>query len=218
MSTTTQRCAPSGHGGFLRWRRVPWPALVLGFGAAVAAAEPGPDADPQTGLVSWRVREGALSVQLTQLLPDQTRAFFQGRGFTVGSADAIATACVLQAIVSNAAEGERSPEVAIDLERWRIDAGEEPVALAVESSWQPRWGAAGESQAARVAFRWALFPTRQTFKPGDHGWGMIAFGLAPGKNFDLTLVWQEDGVDRTAAITAVQCAPDRSIEPTENSR
>ncbi len=197
-------------------RITPWRALATMLANVTltgATAGPVPEADPQTGLLSWRLHEGALSLELNQLLPDQTRAFFQGRGFPAASADELARGCVFQAIVSNAAGADAAPAVAIDLRRWRIDAGQGPVPLPVESTWQPRWASAGVPPPARVAFRWALLPTEQTFGPGDHAWGMLPLGPAPGTTVDVTVVWNEDGIERSARIPAVQCSPDRTIEP-----
>jgi hypothetical protein len=191
-------------------------AALAGAGlSGASAAEPSPRIDPDTRLATWTLRDGALSVDLVQRLPDQTRAFFQGRGFSAATADEFARACVFQAILANGASGGSGPVVSIDLRRWRVDAGQGPGPLPVEAGWQPRWEAAGVSQAARIAFRWALFPTEQVFMPGDHGWGMIPFGPAPGTPFDLTMVWSEDGVSRTARLPAIHCTPDRSISPTE---
>jgi hypothetical protein len=177
----------------------------------VATAGPGPEADPRTGLLTWRLQEGALSLELNQLLPDQTRAFFQGRGFPAPSADELARACVFQVIASN--PGGVAAAASIDLRRWRIDAGHGPTPLPVESTWQPRWATSGVPRSARVAFRWALLPTEQTFHPGDQAWGMLPLGPAPGTTVDLTVVWDEDGTERTARLPAVQCSPDRTVEP-----
>ena len=190
-----------------------WATVTLAASDSGAAADPSPRTDPDTGLVTWTLRDGAISLELIQRLPDQTRAFFQGRGFPAASADEFARACVFQAIVGNAFGGDQVPVVAIDLRHWRVDAGQGPIPLPVEAGWQPRWAAAGVSQAAQIAFRWALFPTVQTFMTGDHGWGMIPFGLAPGTLFDLTVVWSEDGLERTAQLLAIQCTADRSIPP-----
>jgi hypothetical protein len=195
------------------------PALALLLNAAglpgLAAVDASPRIDPDTGLATWTLHDGALSVELVQRLPDQTRAFFMGRGFPTLSADAFARACVFQAIIANAAVGAQGPAVEIDLRRWRIDSGQGPAPLPVEALWQPRWEASGLSQGARIAFRWALFPTEQTFMPGDHGWGMIPFGPAPDTRFDLSLVWSEDGVEHTARLNSIHCTPDRSIPPAE---
>ena len=46
--------------------------------------------DTETGLLSWRWSDQGVSIGLTQLLPDQTRAFFLGRGFPWAQADRIA--------------------------------------------------------------------------------------------------------------------------------
>jgi hypothetical protein len=197
------------------------PALAATLAAAGlpegAAADLPVRIDPDTGLASWTLQNGAISIELIQRLPDQTRAFFEGRGFPAASADEFARACVFQAIIANVAAGGQGPMIALDLRRWRIDSGQGARPLPVEASWQPRWEAAGLSQGARIAFRWALFPTEQIFMPGDHGWGMIPFGPAPDTRVDLSVVWSEDGVEHIARLPAIHCTPDRSISPTETT-
>jgi hypothetical protein len=56
-------------------------ALAASGLAGSLAAEPSPRIDPDTGLASWTLRDGAIAIELIQRLPDQTRAVFQGRGF-----------------------------------------------------------------------------------------------------------------------------------------
>ena len=65
-------------------------AVLLGGVAPLGTAGVSRDLDPDTGLARWQFREGALDLQLVQRLPDQTRAFFMGRGFDADSADMIA--------------------------------------------------------------------------------------------------------------------------------
>ena len=38
--------------------------------------------DENTGLKSWKLIQAGLELQLVQRSPDQTRGFYQGRGFT----------------------------------------------------------------------------------------------------------------------------------------
>ncbi len=155
----------------------------------------------------WGFRQGGFSLQLIQRTPDQTRAFFQARGFSLAASDQIAEACVLQAILRN--EGER--ELTVDLRRWRVlqDGREKPIPVA--SSWRPRWEKLRESPAAQIAFRWALFPTQQRFFPGDQAWGMIPFGPAPDRVFDLLLTWKEDQIPRQGRISGIRCPADPVI-------
>jgi len=55
------------------------------------------------------------------------------------------------------------------------------------------WSINEVNKAARIAFRWATFPTEQTFDAGgDYNWGMISIGLTPGDKFDLKVNWTED--------------------------
>lgn len=183
-------------------------ALLALLPAVAAAGAVERERDPETGLVSWHWQGEALSLELVQRLPDQSRAFFLGRGFGSDNADAIAVACVFQTILRNQAPEGDGPTVAVDLDDWRVvrDGGTRPLRL--EKTWEGRWEQTGASQAARIAFRWSLFPTQQEFEPGDYNWGMIPFGPAPGERFDLRFRWREDGESRRGVIEGLRCAPD----------
>jgi hypothetical protein len=180
--------------------------LVLLPGLVQAGVSRG--VDPQTGLKFWKLQQQGLSLELRQRLPDQTRAFFQARGFARAIADRIATACVLQTIGGHHAPDGPAP-VHIDLAEWRVITpdGERPPKL--KSRWDAEWAPGQVSRAARIAFRWATFPTVQTFSAGgDYGWGMISFDLPPGSHFDLRLRWRQGGQAREARIDDIECPAD----------
>lgn len=87
------------------------PLLVSPISAQVSTGR-----DPETGLRSWTWARDGVSVQLLQLLPDQTRAFFLGRGFSGPEADRISRSCVFQTIFRN--DGARP--VVYDLGEWSL--------------------------------------------------------------------------------------------------
>jgi hypothetical protein len=159
-----------------------------------------------TGRLTWEWREAGVSLQLLQLLPDQTRAFYQGRGFSNAQADSIANACMFQTIFRN--QGQEP--INYDLDDWRITHQDKSSALLTRERWRDRWRDKDVSQAARIAMQWALLPTRQRFEPGDYNWGMTSFGLPPGTAFDLNLVIRLNDEVMTAGISDIICAADLS--------
>ena len=166
--------------------------------------------DEQAALASWKIDDGNFELELTQLLPDQTRAFFLARGFSKQIANTIATGCIMQIIGRNSAEqGASDSVIDVDLKQWRMlhEGSEGPIKL--KEQWDSEWPADKVSDTARLAFRWATFPTQQNFAPGDYGWGMTSFGLAPGERFDLRVVWTVAGVEKDAWIRGIQCAEER---------
>ena len=165
--------------------------------------------DEQTGLLSWRMQEGDFELKVTQLLPDQTRAFFLARGFSKETANTIATGCIMQTIGSNSADKDAHGAVDVDLKRWRMLHNGSEGPIKPKEQWDSEWPAGKVSDAARLAFRWATFPTQQDFAPGDYGWGMTSFGLLPGSYFDLKVVWSAGGVQKEAWIRGIQCAEER---------
>ena len=181
-------------------------ALSFVGGAAIADVEH--DRDPTTGLETWQSQGKGVSFSFTQLLPDQSRAYFQGRGFQPANAELVAVACVFQTVIRNRADAVAP--VDLDLSGWRVirmQGNTRPPRL--EADWQREWERRQVAGPARTAFRWSLFPTRQSFQPGDWNMGMVTFNLPPGERFDLELTWRQDGKPRRLVFNALRCAPDQ---------
>jgi len=179
---------------------------------AIAQAEVTRSTDAETGLKSWALNNDAFGLELIQRLPDQTRGFFQGRGFSRQVADQIATECVLQTIGKNnssASTGKKS--IQYNLQDWKVSVGGHLQGIKLKEQWEREWGDDPQiSNAARIAFRWATFPTQQEFEPGgDFNWGMISFGLPPGTEFDLKVRWTQNGKAQSHWIKHIECPADR---------
>ncbi len=171
-----------------------------------ASAEVITSLEEQTGLSAWEWREAGVSVQLVQRLPDQTRAFFQARGFASKDADIIGRACVFQTIFRN--DGKQP--LSYNLENWHVNYRGKRHALFTRERWDETWQQSEVSQAARIALHWSFLPTYQHFESGDYNWGMISFGLPPGEDFDLTLLITLNGNPVTRTIPGIVCAADQS--------
>lgn len=158
--------------------------------------------DPTTGAETWEHRDQGVRIKLTQILPDQLNGFYQGRGFDPKSAQLIADACVFQTELHNE-QGTASIE--FDLADWRtlLPSGEQ--GLKLKRHWQKQWAARGISADARLAFQWALFPTTQTFKPGDWNMGMTVYALPAATQFDLRVIWQSENKVRSTVIKGMRC-------------
>ncbi|WP_051302668.1 hypothetical protein [Sedimenticola selenatireducens] len=183
---------------------------ALGVALLSAAAQAGVEHthDPETGLEAWILRAEGASFTFNQRLPDQTRAYFQGRGFRSGEVEAVALACVFQVTVRN----DTDVPIDLDLSDWRvIPARGSHRPLRLEADWQQEWQRLQVAQPARVAFRWSLFPTRQSFQPGDWNMGMVTFDLEPGTLFDLEIDWHQDKTARHLRFQGMRCAPDRQL-------
>ncbi len=160
--------------------------------------------NPGNGLQGWHFSDGDIEIELVQRLPDQTRAFFQGRGFSAEASDVIGRSCVFQAILRN--DGVRP--VAFDLETWEVLFDGQSRPLLTRERWQERWADSEVGKAARIALNWSLLPTRQRFEPGDYNWGMISFGLPPGRKFDLLLKVVIDSEEIDGSLFSVVCTQD----------
>ena len=160
----------------------------------------------ETGLDTWEWRKAGISIQFIQRLPDQTRAFFQARGFSSADSDRIANTCVFQIIFRN--DGEQS--LTYNLNEWKVIVQNSPYPILTREHWDTVWQQSEASQAAIIAFRWALLPTRQQFEPGDYNWGMTSFGAPSGETFDLDLVLLHNDELITSTVTDLICAIDQA--------
>ncbi len=158
--------------------------------------------NPAEGVRTWRWAGDGVSLRLTQILPDQVRGFYQARGFTAADAESIAQVCVFQTVMRN----ESVPGlVEIDLKHWWIALDGGKVGLKIEKQWQTEWERRRVSPPARLAFRWALFPTVQAFAAGDWNMGMTTFALPPSTVFDLHFNWRVGAQEYESVVRGVAC-------------
>ena len=185
--------------------------ILLVMQHAAAAINTGTDAE--AGLPYWELVEHGISIRLVQRLPDQTRGFFQARGFPVSDSEVIAQSCVFQTVFKNLSPATEPVKIEYNLREWVVHAAGTKRTLKTREDWKKIWAGRRAPPAAQLAFEWALLPTRQTYGPGDYNWGMSIYGLAPGTQFDLDVVWQQNGERRTARLNGVRCAPDIHPQP-----
>lgn len=181
-------------------------ALLLAVMSAWGAdgrAETRHATDAETGAGTWETRAHGVHLQLTQILPDQARAFYLNRGFPADAAERFATACVFMTVLRN----DGAPgEVAFRLADWRVVAGgKEKQPLQVDE-WMAVWRSLGLAEPARIAFRWAQFPPEQEYAPGEWNQGMLSTGLAPDARFDLVARWSVAGGTYEGKLENVRCA------------
>lgn len=195
-------------------RTARWPLGMLGvslcYWLSVAQAEVITGTDAEIGLPFWELREPGMSLRLVQRVPDQTRAFFMARGFSRDDVERVADNCVFQTIFKNVAQDASAGALEYDLREWVVSRAGKTGRMQTREYWAAEWSARGIVKPARIAFEWALYPTRQIYNPGDYNWGMSVFGLSPGSRFDLTVVWKQFGKRHTARIEGILCAADAS--------
>lgn len=183
---------------------------MTGALAALGLAAIAHTVEPQSGLESWSWKGSGIDITLNQRLPDQTRAYFLGRGFSAAQAEEIAAACVFQAIIRNQSA---TAQLSLNLAEWRVTAGDSAKPVRLEAEWQTRWQQQEVDTAARVAFRWSLFPATQQFEPGDWNMGMVTMGLPHDTRFALALRWQSGKEAHEFRFPELRCAPDRHLAP-----
>lgn len=175
------------------------------------AAHAGTDfsVDAETGLASWQTETDGIQVRLTQISPDQARAFYQARGFSAADAERYASECVFMTVVRNIGD----TPIRHRLADWRyVSAGQPPRAIRSKAEWERLWKQQGVAESARIAFTWAQFPTAQTFEPGDWNQGMTTYSVTRGAQFDLHFAWHTlkginaGGKLHSGTLEQVRCA------------
>ncbi len=176
--------------------------LLAAWPLAIHAAEP--VIDPDTGLATWQTETRGIQVRLTQISPDQARAFYQARGFSADAAERYAAECVFMTVVRNVGE----LPVQHRLADWRYVHAGKTRPIRSRAEWARLWKKLGVDEAARIAFTWAQFPAVQTFEAGDWNQGMTTYHLQRGARFDLRFVWRAGGRTFSGTLEEVRCADD----------
>lgn len=168
--------------------------------------------DPVTGLKYWQWDNNGFLLRLTQRLPDQTRAYFEARGFDKASAEIAATSCIFQTMIKNTGT-DPSDIVSSTISDWEVISGKSNTRLLHREYWRNLWLERNQTEAARVAFEWSLLPESVEYDINDYNWGMSSYGLPPGSQFDLVFTWNRDGKTFEGRIDNVLCADDIHPEP-----
>lgn len=193
-------------------QRVALAAVMLSLAVpAIAVINTGTDAEAE--LPYWEVVDQGVSIRLVQRLPDQTRGFYQARGFSIADSELIAQSCMFQTVIKNVTPPSDPAVIEYNMEEWIVHAVGAQRRMKTREDWKKEWIARGAPKAAQLAFEWGLIPTRQTYRPGDYNWGLSVYNLPPGTPFDLDIVWYQNGERRSALLKGVVCAPDIHVSP-----
>jgi len=168
--------------------------------------------DPATGLKSWLWDNDGFYLELTQRLPDQTRGYFESRGFDLASTEIAGTSCIFQTMIKNSGT-DSSKVITADLNEWQVISGNGNKQMWLREYWQKLWLDRGQSESARIAFEWSLLPTKVEYEVNDYNWGMSSYGLPPGSQFDLVFSWYNNGERFSGRINDVVCPDDIHPEP-----
>ena len=173
-----------------------------------------------TGLATWETATNNVHLRLTQISPEQARAFMQARGLDEKSVNEFARTCVYMMVLRN----DSKLPIKYCMAEWRytphIDTGRytpqmnaaryipnlgTPQLMLGKHDWQARWQPRKLAKSVKLAFDWSQFPFEQTFSPGDWNQGMTTFELPAGSRFDLLYRWWQDGKLYQGTLRDVQC-------------
>ncbi len=165
-----------------------------------------PSLDSETGLSTWQTETDGIQIRLTQISPDQARAFYRARGFSAEAAERYAAECVFMTVVRNVGDAPIRHRLA----DWRYARAGQSLPIRSKTEWERLWKKLGVNESARIAFNWAQFPATQTFEPGDWNQGMTTYHVPRGERFSLRFVWRANGKTFSGTLEEVQCAAETS--------
>jgi hypothetical protein len=172
------------------------------------------ETEPESAqLPFWELQTESMTFRLVQRLPDQTRAYFSGRGFSKEDVEYIASYCVFQTIFTNTASADSQHLIQYDASDWQVMYKNKQQSLVLRENWRPVWQQRKAKKPQRIAFEWSLLPTVQQYQPADYNWGMTTYKLPHGATFDLKIFWTLNGKKHNATIDKLQCAQDIYIPP-----
>ena len=160
--------------------------------------------DATTGITSWEINTQGVSFSLTQILPEQVKAFYVNRGFTLAQTELFASSCVYMTIMRN----DSAPgTIHFVKSNWSVIANKKSHPLLSVDTWMRKLKDNKVKKSALLAFRWAQFPPEQEFEVGgDWNQGMYSVGLPPGSLFDVIVRWDINGKAYQTTLQGVQCA------------
>jgi len=183
--------------------------LLAGLSLAVpAGAGVRHTVNDSNGLRGWDFTDGDIQIELIQRLPDQTRALFMNHAFSREVIEQLALSCMFQTIIRNTGRSGSGQPVAVDLSQWRLHHDGKTGPVLLKEPLLASWSDADASTDAKLVVRWGMFPTEQEFQPSDYNWGLTAYGIPPGTEFNLEVSWTEGGTAHAATIEGIVCAPD----------
>ena len=182
-------------------------ALVIGLALSFSCfAEPAQNkhVDPATGITSWEINSQGVNFSLTQILPEQAKAFYVNRGFTLKQTESFASSCVYMTIMRN----DTAPgTIHFAKSNWSIISNNKSYPPVSVATWLKKLKDNNVNKTALIAFRWAQFPPEQEFEVGgDWNQGMLSIGLPANNVFDLIVRWDINGKEYNATLKGVQCA------------
>jgi hypothetical protein len=180
--------------------------ILIPCSSVFASATIDVSSDKETTLKSWKIKQNEMQLELIQRTPDQTKSFYIARGFTPKIANDIANGCIFQTIMQNTGTDKTAKTIDVSLKDWEIRHKDSIQPIKLKEDWDREWPENSITAAARLAFRWATFPTEQRFEPaGDYNWGMTSFGLPPGSTFDLHIIWNNANEQQDIWINNMEC-------------
>ncbi len=110
--------------------------------------------DEATGIKTWKTHVHGVGFSVTQILPDQARAFYVNRGFSLKQIENYSTSCIFMAVLRNdSADGT----IHYISNQWQVYTDSKLHKLVTVDEWVNRLSQEKAKKSALIAFRWAQF-------------------------------------------------------------
>jgi len=180
--------------------------ILIGLQPVICLAETAQhqSINADTGAVTWETHANGVTFSLTQILPNQARAFYVNRGFTLQQIEPFATSCIYMTVLRN---DKAADIIHFTLQDWSIVTDGHSQPPINTDTWVKQLKKNGATNPALIAFHWAQFPSEQSYEPGgDWNQGMMTTGLPAGNIFDVIARWDMNNKQFKGVLHNVRCA------------
>lgn len=190
------------HRYLLKKTVTPFCACLAIHSASGTAGDTQHTVNKDTGIPTWETATDGVHLRLTQISPDQARAFMLARGLDKQSVEEFAHTCVFMSVLRN----DSSNPIKYCMAEWRyVTEDGLPQTMLSKHDWLARWQPRKFSRPVKLGFEWSQLPFEQTFSPGDWNQGMTTFDLPAGSRFDVIYRWWRNGKLQEGKLSNVEC-------------